>query len=391
MPNTITPNMSLIVPTVGAELGPTYAVDINNSLSLIDSHDHSSGKGVAVTPAGLSITSDLTFQGNNATNLRSARLSIQTSPLALSTDLNCLYDVNGNLYFNDGSGNQIQITSNGGVNSSNGNITGLIAPAALSYVSATPAFVATSSPGVPANFDGGSLTIRKVTSGSHGITLSAPASLPADYSLTFPSALPASVSAVEVDNSGNITFSSSGLVPTGTLLDFAGTSAPTGFLPCNGSAVSRTTYAGLFAAIGVTWGSGDGSTTFNVPDFSRRTAVGSGGTGTGVLGNAVGNVGGAETHSLSSSELASHNHSGTTNSFNLDIITENNTVNPGTPIALAGSYPQRVAVNSSTTGYLSQDIMIGSSGVGFTTGNTGSGTAFNIMQPSAVVLKIIKT
>jgi microcystin-dependent protein len=67
----------------------------------------------------------------------------------------------------------------------------------------------------------------------------------------------------------------------GMVFDFAGTSVPTGFLACDGSAVSRTTYATLFTAIGTAWGSGDGSSTFNVPDLRGRTTIGSG-TGTRV-------------------------------------------------------------------------------------------------------------
>jgi len=62
--------------------------------------------------------------------------------------------------------------------------------------------------------------------------------------------------------------SPSALMPTGTVLHFAGSSAPTGWLLCDGSAVSRTTYATLFALISTTYGSGDGSTTFNVPNTS---------------------------------------------------------------------------------------------------------------------------
>ena len=54
---------------------------------------------------------------------------------------------------------------------------------------------------------------------------------------------------------------------TGMVISFANTSAPSGFLSCDGSAVSRTTYADLFTSIGTTWGSGDGSSTFNVPDL----------------------------------------------------------------------------------------------------------------------------
>ena len=56
----------------------------------------------------------------------------------------------------------------------------------------------------------------------------------------------------------------------GTVFYFGGTSAPQGSLPCNGAAVSRTTYAKLFAAIGTIWGAGDGSTTFNVPNLASR-------------------------------------------------------------------------------------------------------------------------
>lgn len=65
-------------------------------------------------------------------------------------------------------------------------------------------------------------------------------------------------------------------IPPGVILDFGGVTAPSGWLLCDGAAVSRTTYASLFSAIGTTFGAGDGSTTFNVPDFKGRTAVGVG-------------------------------------------------------------------------------------------------------------------
>lgn len=98
------------------------------------------------------------------------------------------------------------------------------------------------------------------------------------------------------------------LLPAGTIIMYGGPTAPTGWVLANGSAVSRTTYAALFAAIGTTYGVGDGSTTFNLPDFSRRVAVGAGGTGTTTLGNAVGNNGGEETHKLVTAEMPSHTH-----------------------------------------------------------------------------------
>lgn len=70
--------------------------------------------------------------------------------------------------------------------------------------------------------------------------------------------------------------SSNSTVPTGTLLPFAGAAAPSGFLLANGSAVSRTTFASLFAVIGTTWGPGDGSTTFNVPNLVNNAPIGAG-------------------------------------------------------------------------------------------------------------------
>ena len=68
-------------------------------------------------------------------------------------------------------------------------------------------------------------------------------------------------------------------IPTGTIIDFAGASTPSGYLPCNGAAVSRSTYSALFTAISTIWGAGDGSTTFNVPNLNGRTTIGDG-TGT---------------------------------------------------------------------------------------------------------------
>ncbi len=64
------------------------------------------------------------------------------------------------------------------------------------------------------------------------------------------------------------------LVPIGSILAYSGASAPTGWVLCDGAAISRTTYATLFAAIGTSFGTGDGSTTFNVPDLRGRVLVG---------------------------------------------------------------------------------------------------------------------
>lgn len=83
--------------------------------------------------------------------------------------------------------------------------------------------------------------------------------------------------------------------------------ATDGWLLCDGSAVSRTTYADLFAAIGVTYGAGDGSTTFNVPFFSGRVMVAAG-AGYGLTPRVLATGGGAEQHQLDVDELPSHTH-----------------------------------------------------------------------------------
>lgn len=90
--------------------------------------------------------------------------------------------------------------------------------------------------------------------------------------------------------------------PAGIIMPFAGTVAPEGYLFCDGSDVSRTTYATLFGVIGTTFGAGDGSTTFNVPDLSGRVPLGVSST------HLLGSTGGSETVTLTESELPAHVH-----------------------------------------------------------------------------------
>jgi microcystin-dependent protein len=99
------------------------------------------------------------------------------------------------------------------------------------------------------------------------------------------------------------------LLPAGIgPLPWLGATAPAGWLLCDGSAVSRTTYAALFAEIGTTCGPGDGSTTFNLPDMRGRVPVGKN-TGTFLT---LGQQGGEEAHALTSGEMPPHTHTGTT-------------------------------------------------------------------------------
>lgn len=110
-----TSNMSLVLPAVSATLGPLWASELNTALSLVDTHDHSSGKGVKVTPAGLNINSDLAFNSNDLTTVRTVMFDAQSATLA---DIRAIYSVNGDLYWNNGSGTAVQITSGASVQSS---------------------------------------------------------------------------------------------------------------------------------------------------------------------------------------------------------------------------------------------------------------------------------
>lgn len=234
--------------------------------------------------------------------------------------------------------------------------------------------------------------------------------------------------------SGNV-----GGIPIGTTIDFCGPIVPTDFILCDGSGVSRATYASLLSSISQTqngtitntlntvsglsstsamyganglipgmaiegagipagttiltivdgtditmsqnatasgtisiqffnWGNGNGSTTFNLPSFTRSTSVGSGGTGTTTIGNVLGQSGGEENHVLSEGEMPSHIHSGSYVTLGLD------------------------QKNGSGANGLIQPNVPGYSNVNetLTIAPDGGGAAHNTMQPSKIVTKCIK-
>jgi len=157
------------------------------------------------------------------------------------------------------------------------------------------------------------------------------------------------------------------VIPPGLIEAFAGPVVPTGWLTCDGSAVSRTSFSGLFAVIGTTWGVGDGSTTFNLPDLRGRAPIGAG-LGTGLSTRTLASLLGEESHTLTSGEIPNHAHG---------------IPNQGSFSLGAGS----VNVTFVGAGY----------GLNFSTINDGAlsgapgGQAHNNMPPSAVVQWIIKT
>lgn len=160
----------------------------------------------------------------------------------------------------------------------------------------------------------------------------------------------------------------------GAVISYAGTTEPTGWLFCYGQAVSRATYARLFAVIGTTYGAGDGTTTFNLPDLRGRAMAGrddmggaaasrltNAGTGNpGINGAALGAVGGTDRHTLTAAQMPSHTH--------------NTNVSQGVASG---------AIAAFTGGQYNT--------AGFDTTSAGGDQAHPNVQPTIVLNKIIKT
>ena len=163
-------------------------------------------------------------------------------------------------------------------------------------------------------------------------------------------------------------------IPTATIVPWSDSSVPSGFLECNGAAVSRSTYSALFAVVGTTYGAGDGSSTFNVPvspifpcwvnPVTKALASTGGANTVAATGNVSGSTG---NHSLSTSELASHSHPNAAG---------------GRPNAQGNTEKAR-SVTSSSTG--------SGSAHSHNMSATFAGNATSVLQPYLTVLYIIKT
>lgn len=219
MANTTTsPNMGMPVPVVSVDPGPDWANNINASLSIIDSHNHSSGQGVQIGPSGININADLPLNNNNLTTARTVRFQSQLSPIsAASPDLGCLYESGVDLYYNDGSGNQIRITSGGSVAGSTGTITGLPSgTAGASFAAGTFTFQSATS--TPATMNVGPLVVGNQVTSSNTVTIAPNASIASNYNFTLPASLPAASNYMTLDNSGNVSYNTAGSTGTGAVV-----------------------------------------------------------------------------------------------------------------------------------------------------------------------------
>jgi microcystin-dependent protein/uncharacterized protein YaiE (UPF0345 family) len=173
---------------------------------------------------------------------------------------------------------------------------------------------------------------------------------------------------------GSVEVGASGFnVSTGFILAFGVAAPPSGWLACNGSAVSRTTYSALYALIGTTYGAGNGSSTFNVPDLRGRTLIGTDGlaagsftSNLGTLDN-IGGIGGAQNHTLTTAQMPAHTHSQSEESRFVG--------GGGNSLWLGRGNGSRYSLKSKLP-----DIT-----------STGGGESHNTVQPSLAISYLIKT
>jgi len=119
----VTTNMNLTLPTVTVTLGPTWANEVNAAFEKVDSHNHSSGSGVKVNPAGMNINANLDFNDNRAINVSGTKYQNLIAAESGASNTNLIHVVGGDLYYTNGSGTAIQLTSGGAIISSPGAIT----------------------------------------------------------------------------------------------------------------------------------------------------------------------------------------------------------------------------------------------------------------------------
>ena len=179
------------------------------------------------------------------------------------------------------------------------------------------------------------------------------------------------------------------ILPVGTIHDYAGTAAPTGWLLCFGQEVSQASYTQLYAVIGTNWGTASTSTAFIIPDLRGRTLYGKDDMGgsaanritaavTSVTGTQLGAVGGSQSHTMIIADLVSHSHTAN--------VTDPTHVHAQTGQTLTGAGSGGSAGGAQ---FNQANTAAASTGITVTTVATGGGSPFAILNPAAIVNKII--
>lgn len=233
---------------------------------------------------------------------------------------------------------------------------------------------------------------------SASIKLQAPSAVTTTVTFTLPDGDGTSGQFLQTDGSANLswgTVAASSLFASGMVIPYAGSSAPSGWLLSYGQAVSRSTYSDLFSAIGTTYGAGDGSTTFNLPDLRGRVVAGQddmGGTSAnrltdqsgGLDGDTLGDTGGSETHTLTEAQLASHTHT-------ISNITVQTIGTPGSGTVSGPALYAGGGLGTTVTGTTGATVGATTTDHTASLANTGSGSAHNNVQPTIILNYIIKT
>jgi len=209
------------------------------------------------------------------------------------------------------------------------------------------------------------------SSGAPFVSLKSPSSLAGNVSLTLPATDGNAGEFLQTDGSGVLSFSVVTGVPSGAVFCMAINTIPSGYLECNGQTVNRTTYAALFAVIGVTYGAGNGSTTFEVPDLRGEFIRG--------FDNGKGTDSGRSIGTAQASAFGQHQHS-------VDLTTSNKTLtgtlsvasatmaqNPGTATGVFSKTGNQSAVGAPSGGSgQASNLAIDASHDHTVTGNTGN-------------------
>jgi len=198
--------MNLNPPEVSVTTGPSWATDINTILTdQVATHNHTDGQGNLITPAAMNINADVPMADNNLTQVRTVRFADQAAEVTEADDLSALYTANGELYYKDDLGQNVQITDNGSIaNTSNGGINGLPSGTATAgYVNGT--FTWRSSGVRYAGMANGPVEIFPDSdSPSFSATINAPTGLTASYDAYLPTALPSAKSFMSIDAAGQM-------------------------------------------------------------------------------------------------------------------------------------------------------------------------------------------